>query len=131
MHRLNHERTIERPRESASRGKSVWGGGIRRIAGVPDEVDVVPDLWDPVKAKIEVDTAVLVVQLHEVEKAGARIDRVLEPRGNLRRDEMSRRKIGFGAREVDAADEVSPAPPRPAHRCIDAPAGIEAAPADH
>src|SRR6185503_11270388 len=105
----------------AARGKPVWCGRIRGIAGIPDEVYVVPDLRNPVKAKIEVDATVLVVELHEVEKAGARIDRVLEPRRNLRRDEMSRRQIGFGAREVDAGDQVSPAPPCPAQRGIDAP----------
>src|SRR5689334_390323 len=63
MHGLDHERPVERTRKGVPCRKSIRCGGIRRVAGVPHQIDVVPDLRNPVNAEVEIDPPTLVVEL--------------------------------------------------------------------
>src|SRR5690348_15366834 len=89
MDRLHNERAVELPRQGATIGKPVWSKRVGSVAGVPDDVNVVADDRNPVKAKIEVHALIRVVELYEAEERGAGADIILQVAARLHRGESA------------------------------------------
>jgi hypothetical protein len=87
MHGLDDQRAIERVRQRSLAGEAPGRVRVRGESGVPDDVEVIADLWNPMKAKIEVSASLFVLVLREAEEVCAGAERVFQATRDLRRSE--------------------------------------------
>src|SRR5882724_7097406 len=112
MHGLDDERAVQRMPQGPGAGKAMRHRRIRREPGVPDHVEIVTDDPTPVKAQVEVDALVLVVDLHKSLEARARVERVLRPGARLDGVKSTEREPHRADRHLGADVEVSAVSPR-------------------
>src|SRR6266566_2766163 len=79
---LHHECAVQGPSERSYCGEAVGRRAVGGIPRVPDQEDVVADLGKPMESEVKVGALRVVVVLHEAQKAGPRIEVVLDAAGS-------------------------------------------------
>src|SRR3954463_16422072 len=109
---LDDEGAIQWVRQRAPRRKTPGRVGIGRESRVPDDIQVVADLGNPVESQIEIRATLLVLVLREREEVSTRIERILHTIGPLSRAEPAARQSRGRHRVACAQNEVSAAAQR-------------------